>query len=226
MTRMRKRGFTIVEMLMVIGVLAILMGIVTTAVSAAIRQARDRKTAAVKSMVQTGIATYRSQYDAWPPENDNASLNKWASEGIPGDRVNGVSAGRGLAFLSAEQYDKMVLELVKVSVGRDDASPVMDVTGLYVAQGGAASSAKGRGMEFREALRENKRHGASFSLSGAVFGYQTKDGYFRRFIVQYNEESDSVVVMTQDDYRSWWQGRRSGASLQWPTGYSDMDANL
>ena len=41
-----RRGFTIVEMLMVVGVLAVLMGIVTTAATAAIRQARDRRTAA------------------------------------------------------------------------------------------------------------------------------------------------------------------------------------
>ena len=43
MTQTNKKGFTIVEMLMVIGVLAILMGIVTTAASAAIKQARSRR---------------------------------------------------------------------------------------------------------------------------------------------------------------------------------------
>ena len=64
MTQTNKKGFTIVEMLMVIGVLAILMGIVTTAASAAIKQARSRRMVAVQGVIQAGIATYRSQYNA------------------------------------------------------------------------------------------------------------------------------------------------------------------
>ena len=51
MRRARTAGFTIVEMLMVIGILAVLMGIVTTAASAAIRQARERRTEASKQII-------------------------------------------------------------------------------------------------------------------------------------------------------------------------------
>ncbi|MGN0847623.1 MAG: type II secretion system protein [Kiritimatiellia bacterium] len=219
MTRMRRQGFTIVEMLMVIGVLAILMGIVTTASSAAIRQARSRRMTAVKNVIQAGIATYRSQRDAWPPEN--GQLDKWSRDGISGDQVNGVRSGRHLAFLSAEQYDDMMYELAKVSVGQTGASPVLDVTGIHVARKSAANSKAGRGMEFREAIKKNKKHGATYSLKDMSFGYQDADtGYFRRFIVQYNADSDNITVMTQSEYSSWWGSMNPNKSIQWPSGYT------
>ena len=68
MRRARTAGFTIVEMLMVIGILAVLMGIVTTAASAAIRQARERRTEASKQIIQSGIASYLAQKNHWPPK--------------------------------------------------------------------------------------------------------------------------------------------------------------
>ncbi len=218
MTRVSKRGFTIVEMLMVIGVLAILMGIVTTASSAAIRQARSRRTAAVKNVIQAGIATYRAQRDEWPGKQ----LEDLAGDGISGDQSSGVKSGRHVAFLSATQYDDMMYELAKVSVGQTGASPVMDVTGIYVARTAAANTPNGRGMEFREAIKKNKKHGSTYSLREMVFGYQTTDkGYFRRFIVQYNADSDNVTVMTYDDFRRWWSSAIPQSRVQLPRGYTE-----
>lgn len=217
--RAGKQGFTIVEMLMVIGVLAILMGIVTTASSAAIRQARSRRMVAVQGVIQAGIATYRSQYDAWPPEN--GQLDKWSGNGLSGKANNGVDSGRHVAFLSADQYDEMMYELAKVSVGETGASPVMDVTGISVARRSAANAKNGRGMEFREAIKKNKKHGATYNLKEMAFGYITSDkGYFRRFIVQYNADSDTVTVMTQDEYKRWFGSVNPNKSLQMPTGYT------
>ncbi len=222
MTRIRKRGFTIVEMLMVIGVLAVLMGIVTTASTAAIRQARSRRTTAVKNIIQAGIATYRSQRDAWPPEN--GQLEDWASKGITGDRVNKVSSGRRVAFLSADQYDDMMRELAKVSVGKTGASPMMDVTGIFVArEKDYKDKSRVRGVEFREAIKKNKKHGSTYRLSEMAFGYQTEEkGYFRRFIVQYNADSDSVTVMTLKDFKDWWNALNPDKkTVEWPDGYED-----
>lgn len=218
MTGTGKKGFTIVEMLMVIGVLAILMGIVTTASSAAIKQARSRRMDALKGVVQAGIATYRSQFDCWPPEN--GQLDKWAANGLQRAN-NGVDSGRHIAFLSADQYDDMMYELAKVSVGQSGSSPVMDVMGLNVARRSAANSKTGRGMEFSEAIKKNKKHGATYNLKEMSFGYLTPDkGYFRRFVVQYNADSDSITVMTQDEYRSWFQSVNPNKSVQSPTGYT------
>lgn len=219
MTQRRKGGFTIVEMLMVVGVLAILMGIVTTAASAAIRQARGRRMVAIKGVIQAGIATYRSQRDVWPPES--GQLEKWSANGLSSDANNGVESGRHIAFLSADQYDDMMYELARVSVGQSGASPVLDVTGINVARKSAAKFRKGRGLEFNEAIKKNKKHGATYSLKEMAFGYITpEDGYFRRFVVQYNADSDTVTVMTQDEYAKWFNDMYSDAkTIQWPTGY-------
>ena len=54
-----KKGFTIIELLMVVAILAVLLGIVTTAATASIRQARERRTQAMKQTLQNGIAAYR-----------------------------------------------------------------------------------------------------------------------------------------------------------------------
>ena len=59
--RVKRNGFTIVEMLMVIGVLAILTGIVTVAATSAIRQARVRRADALANILQNGIATFYAQ---------------------------------------------------------------------------------------------------------------------------------------------------------------------
>ena len=43
-----RKGFTIVEMLMVMGIIAVLLGLVSTAAMTAIRHARDRKAVGAK----------------------------------------------------------------------------------------------------------------------------------------------------------------------------------
>ena len=169
MRRARTAGFTIVEMLMVIGILAVLMGIVTTAASAAIRQARERRTEASKQIIQSGIASYLAQKNHWPPKG--GQLQDWAD--------NGLGSGKRVDFLSADQYDKMMYELAKVSVGSRQASPVMDFNGVVVATRTAASKAGGRGQNFSEAIKKNKKHGSTIKLGDMVFGYQERYAEYR-----------------------------------------------
>ena len=212
-TRARKSGFTIVEMLMVIGILAALMGIVTTAASAAIRQSRDRRTAAVKQVIQTGIGAYLSQYNSWPPKN--GKLQSWME--------NGLSGGKHVDFLSADDYDEMMTELAKKSLGSKTTSPVMDFSACVVATKTAAAKKTGRGQNFTEAIKKKKKHGSTLKLSEMVFGYITKDGYFRRYLVQYNADSDSVTVMTRGDYNTWWTASGQQGTKDWPNGYKNLD---
>lgn len=210
MRRARTTGFTIVEMLMVIGILAVLMGIVTTAASAAIRQARERRTEASKQVIQSGIASYLAQKNHWPPKG--GQLQDWAD--------NGLGSGKRVDFLSADQYDKMMYELAKVSVGSRKASPVMDFNGVVVATRTAASKAGGRGQNFSEAIKKNKKHGSTIKLGDMVFGYQEREsGRFRRYIVQYNADSDSVRVMTVKNYNDWWNSTHDNKTVQLPSGY-------
>ena len=189
-----RRGFTIVEMLMVIAVLAVLTGIITTAASAAIRQARTRRAEAMRMVIEGGIATFHAQRGYWPP--NGGKLQKWSDNGL--DRK-----GDHVAYLDDGDYDEMMTYLVKQCVDRS-ASPVMDVSGLTVATKSAASNRdRGFGQDFRSAVAKNKRHGKTLKVSEMAFGYSTsKEGLFRRYVVKYNADSDSVAVMTQDQYRS------------------------
>ena len=211
--RTRKSGFTIVEMLMVIGILAVLMGLVTTAATAAIRQSRSRRTEAAKQILQSGISAYYAQHNYWPPKS--GQLQSWAENGMNGnDHVDA---------LSASDYDTMMRELAKKSYGSGSAQPVLDFSGMMVATATAATQSRGHGQSFSDAVTKNKKHGSTIKLADMVFGYITKDGYFRRFIVQYNADSDTVTVMTRDDYSSWWSASGQSGSVQWPSGYSNVD---
>lgn len=210
MRRARTAGFTIVEMLMVIGILAVLMGIVTTAASAAIRQARERRTEASKAVIQSGIASYLAQKNYWPPKG--GKLQSWAD--------NGLDSGKHVDFLSADEYDKMMYELAKVSVGSKKVSPVMDFNGVVVATRTAAGKVGGHSQNFSEAIKKNKKHGSTIKLNDMVFGYQEKEtGRFRRYIVQYNADSDSVRVMTVKNYNDWWDATHDNKTVQLPSGY-------
>ena len=57
---MKKKGFTLVELMMVIAILAVLLGIITTAAMASIRKARERRTQASKLTLQNGIWRFPS----------------------------------------------------------------------------------------------------------------------------------------------------------------------
>ena len=53
----KRKGFTIVELLVVITVIGVLMGIVTTAASTSMAASRSKRATALCSLVQTGLAT-------------------------------------------------------------------------------------------------------------------------------------------------------------------------
>lgn len=174
----RKFGFTIVEMLMVLGIIAVLLGLITTAATTAIKHARGRKATACQQIIQAGIATYRAQKGEWP-----GPLKSFSENGTPGDR--------NPYELTTTEYDEVVKAVVKESVNPSSGTPMMDVTGLIVAPRGSNGS---WGIEFREAVKKEKRHGGSIKLADMAFGYQSSDGKFHRFTITYNSESDHVIV--------------------------------
>ena len=85
-----KKGFTIIELLMVMAILAVLLGIITTAATASIRQSRDRQTQAMKLTLQNGMAAYRVRNDEWP-----GTLNDWSDK---------VAQGK-VGYLSNNDYE-------------------------------------------------------------------------------------------------------------------------
>ncbi len=190
-----KRGFTIVEMLMVIAVLAVLVGIVATAATSVIHKARMRKNEALRAALQTGIATFYQQDGYWPPDK-SGQLQRWADDGLD-------TRGQTVASLDDGDYDALMSEIVTrclTASGR----PVMDVAGFTTTKRSDANKTRnglpmGYGEEVRSWVAKVKASNASVSVprdpKEMTFGYShSSKGNFRRFVIRYNAESDNVTV--------------------------------
>lgn len=181
--KMLKKGFTIVELLMVIAVLSILAGIITTAASSAIRNARGRRTEAMKQTLKNGICVYYQQKGEWPGQLKNLSEN-----GNGNERV----------FLLTSQQAQSVFR--KVAEESLKSGAIMDMTGLLVSRyPGTDENSKSPGMDFTTARKGDK----SIAPSQMYFGYSdTKTGFFRCFWIDYNSETDSINVLTLEDKKN------------------------
>ena len=153
-----KKGFTIVEMLMVVGVLSVLMGIVTIAATASIRQSRQRRMEACKHVIEDGIATYLAQKDKWP-----GKLESWSDNGAQNGKVG---------YLSNNDYDEIMQTLLKASTGKAASSPVFDATTLFVMPQSAADGRKSA-REFRDAVKKKQKHSKTMSVSEMTVVYQS-----------------------------------------------------
>lgn len=180
-----KKGFTIVELLMVIAVIAVLLGIVTAAATASIRQARGRRTSAMKQTLQAGIVSYRQLKDEWPGK----------LEDLAEQSHNGT-----LGYLRNSDYDKVVQELLKLSAGKSARNRVLDPVGLLVMNASAQDGVSG-GMDYRAVATKNHKYAKRMSATEMTVVYpRQEDGKAYRYVIEYNAESDSVSVMTQSEY--------------------------
>lgn len=64
--RLIRRGFTLIEMLVVIAVIGILAGLIMTAVSASIKRGRETKASAEARNIATAWEAYLREYSVWP----------------------------------------------------------------------------------------------------------------------------------------------------------------
>ena len=185
-----KRGFTIVEMLVVMGIISILIGIVTTAASSSIKQARTRKADACCTLVQQALSTYYAQYGKWP-----GSIGSRIANGISARTNDEGGDGQTDAdkyVLDASEIDDMIKTIV---LETKKGNPMMDISGLYVSR---STSAKSRGMDFMDAIHGTKRSPKKMTLSEMHFGYPEADsGYFRSFKIVYSIPSDEMKVSKQ-----------------------------
>ncbi len=181
---MKRRGFTIVELIAVIAIIGILLGIVTTAVSSSIQNGRKRKAEASFSLLQQAFATYKAQKGKWPGFGDTVS-GKTPTEGDEKDNTDYYE-------ISESDVRKMIKAIVDES---RKGNPLMDVSGLFVATKSGTRGSKVRGMDILDALRGTRKNKSGVSIDALYYGYpEEKHGYFRNFRVLYSIPTDNMRV--------------------------------
>ena len=193
-----KRGFTIVELMMVAGVIVVLMGIVTTAASQSIRASRSRRADALCSLVLAGFNAYYAQYDKWPGKvGEQIASGSLGSQG--NDEGEGGTSDNDKYVLSGSEVRDCVKALVEET---KNGTPVMDISGLFVSrQDGELSGNKVKpssGMDFMSAIRGTRTSRKKMSTSEMYYGYpDPATGYFLRFKIVYSVPTDTFTVSKQ-----------------------------
>lgn len=204
---MKKSGFTIVEMLVVIAVIAVLAGAITMGVGGMFYKSRLGKAKAMRGILQSGLETYYARMGEWPD-----AIRSLAESG-KGDSIE----------LSSTEVDSCFRQIVRVSVGAS-ANPVLDPSGLYVLNGAdqycctdihrtwdAARDEGVFGKDYEKCKCDGKcRHGFDFSevtkkgakrrfkIGDMSFGYPGPNhGRFCRYRVFYDVKADTVRVHLQ-----------------------------
>ena len=181
-----KRAFTLIELMVVIGILGILMTIVVNAMAGNVRQARQHRASAACICVQQGLATYRAQKDKWPePIGDGSSLGGQSNQ----EGAN-YQTDNNKYILDGTQVRRVCRELVDES---KKGNPLMDISAFYVSRDSGEPGRRGIGCDFMEAIRERR-----IPLSELYFGYpDTATGHFRRFKIVYSRPTDEMKVGRQ-----------------------------
>lgn len=191
-----KRGFTIVELLLVVGIIAILMGIVTTAASTSITSSRSNRGKAICAIVQTALATYREQKGTWP-------VGLAGKSGGNTD-VKDKSGDENLYILSANEVRTCMRALIdEVKRG----NPLLDVSGLWVSgtsdgepNSDGTPKSGSFGLSFMDAVRGTKRSPKKMQTSQMYFGYpDATTGRFVRLRMVYSIPTDQLTVMRFSD---------------------------
>ena len=182
-----RKGFTIVELMMVIGIIAVLMGIITTAASSSIKSSRSRKADVLCSVVQTALATYYEQKGEWP-----VTISAGGSQ----QDGSGSNNNPDQVVLNAGQVRQCVKALV------DEAkknNPMMDISGLFVSRSpGERNSGAAYGLDFMQAIRGTKQSQQKMKTAEMYFGYPEEEhGWFRRFRMVYSVPGDTITVTKQ-----------------------------
>ena len=193
-----KKGFTIVELMMVVGIIIILMGVVTPAAAPSIRSARSRRADALCSLVKAGMNAYYARYDEWP-----GSVGKQIANGSIGTRGNDEGTGGSNDNDKYELTGAEVRSCVKALVDETkNGTPVMDISGLYVSRFPGELSGnsvkKASGMDFMAAIHGTRTSKKKMTTSEMYFGYPDTDtGNFVRFGIVYSVPPDQFSVMNQ-----------------------------
>lgn len=198
-----KKAFTLLELMAVVAIIGILLGMVTSAAAGAMKQEREQRANALKTMIKEGVEAYHAQFDEWPGFKPDSL------------RVDSTEKGDITATheFSVDDSAKIIYEVVKETVTQNN--PLLDVSTLFVYNKSQYDEKKQRrkegtkvvrgtmvGSNFMDAAkRKSNRSGRNASkqthipVSSMVYGYQDKeDGSFRAFKIIYNFQTDSIEV--------------------------------
>ena len=217
-----KKGFTIVELMVVIAIIAILAGAITMGVNGMFYKSRMSRALALRSLLQSGLETYYAQQGDWPGDLETISKNPTptGNKGKGKGKVN-----IDYIELSHEQADTCFRKIVDVSWGKN-STPVLDPSGLYIIDGGKLNDPDGccdihrnwkdalklgvvsasdhkcngkcvRGRDFAEATKKGGSNPIR-DVGSMSFGYAGPNhGKFCRFRLRYYPKSDTVRVLLQ-----------------------------
>ena len=187
-----RRGFTIIELVMVIAILGVLLGIVSTAAAGAIRQARSKKAEACCKVVQAAFETYYAQKGEWPGGIEAK---------ITGDKANTEGhenrSDSDVYVLDPGDVDDMMRDILREY---KKGNPCLDISGLFVSRYDGRAGTRQLGMDFMTAIRGTKKdaNGQKMTTAQMHFGYpESSHGYFRHFKVVYSKPTDRMKVSTQ-----------------------------
>lgn len=210
------RGFTIVELLIVVAIISVLLGIVSVAAQGALRNGRAKRATAMCNVMEQAIATYYAKRGQWPSVIESKSK----------------SMGNDTTYtFTPNETDTIFREIVKASIGANASMPLVDATALFVANAGKLKkNGEGcydshgesglktfcgnqhciNGVDFSVASKKGKGH---ISINNMAFGYAaTRSGKFSRYWITYNAKTDSVSVTRKNpkydgynDYPKDWE---------------------
>lgn len=174
-----KKGFTIIELLAVIGILAVLITIVVNAAGGAIKNARSQRAESMRLALEQAIGAFHAQdpNGRWPDTIENRTDDDE-------DQI----------VFKGSEADAIFRQVVGKGYGKSGTKSVLiDATALFVANSGEANSSRCVGYDFSTAANRNSRYCIRFQ--NMAFGYpDTNTGHFRRYEVVYNMKTDSVTV--------------------------------
>ena len=121
---MKRRGFTILELLVVMSIMAVLATIVTVTAQGVIKTSREQRRDVMRGVLQEGINTFKFRMGKWP-----GGIESYAREGKDHVFSNG-------------EADKIFQDVVQGSVSRTNAQ-YLDPHGLFVAPTGVGARSGG-----------------------------------------------------------------------------------
>ncbi len=162
---MRKNGFTLLEVLVVIVVIGILATLISSAAAIAMRSARAKRVKVSRTILETAIYRYRSEYNEWPGGYDNG----WGGE-----------------HTFSGENNKLVFGMLRSdSKDNPDRVQFLDETAFFTKASG------GEAKKLSETDPSTAQPLVFLSRSGKVLD---ADGNYHYYAVEINYENETVAV--------------------------------